>query len=214
MMSHEPSVARPSGQLIAKITPAAVATPSVTYIQITPLTYGGSIDNIQVFANWNNGSARRAKFATIYIQSCGKFDPMRLAYLNKYGVYDFFNFDLVSKTTFDVEKKGYERNYSGSIYEADGVRVKNINPIYYTKETQKWKIISDYLTDAQAEILRELYSSPLVYMNLVNDNYISPSWIPAKPTATSYEVKKTAVDKVFNIELDLEFQLINNRQVI
>jgi hypothetical protein len=51
-------------------------------------------------------------------------------------------------------------------------------------------------------------------MNLVNDNYISTSWIPAKPTATSYEVKKTAVDKVFNIELDLEFQLINNRQVI
>jgi hypothetical protein len=198
------------------ITPSAVATPSVTYIQITPLTYnsGTGIDNIQVFANWNNGSARRAKFATIFIQSCGKFDPMRLAYLNKYGVYDFFNFDLVSKTTFDVEKKGYERNYSGSIYEADGVRVKNINPIYYTKETQKWKIISDYLTDAQAEILRELYSSPLVYMNLVNDNYITPSWIPAKPTATSYEVKKTSVDKVFNIELDLEFQLINNRQVI
>jgi hypothetical protein len=196
------------------ITPAAVATPSVTYIQITPLTYGGSIDNIQVFANWNNGSARRAKFATIFIQSCGKFDPMRLAYLNKYGAFDFFNFDLVSKTTFDVEKKGYERNYTGSIYESDGIRVKNINPIYYTKETQKWKIISDYLTDAQAEILRELYSSPLVYMNLVNDNYISPSWIPAKPTATSYEVKKTAVDKVFNIELDLEFQLINTRQVI
>jgi hypothetical protein len=193
--------------------PPAVV-PCITYFQITPLTYGGSIDNIQLFANWNNGSARRAKFATIFIQSCGKFDPMRLAYLNKYGVYDFFNFDLVSKTTFDVEKKGYERNYSGSIYEADGIRVKNINPIYYTKETQKWKIISDYLTDAQAEILRELYSSPLVYMNLVNDNYISPSWIPAKPSATSYEVKKTAIDKVFNIELELEFQLINNRQVI
>jgi len=193
--------------------PPAVV-PCVTYFQITPLTYGGSIDNIQLFANWNNGSARRAKFATIFIQSCGRYDPMRLAYLNKYGVYDFFNFDLVSKTTFDVEKKGYERNYSGSIYESDGIRVKNINPIYYTKETQKWKIISDYLTDSQAEILRELYSSPLVYMNLVNDNYITPSWIPAKPTATSYEVKKTAIDKVFNIELELEFQLINNRQVI
>ena len=193
--------------------PPAVV-PCITYFQITPLTYGGSIDNIQLFANWNNGSARRAKFATIFIQSCGRYDPMRLAYLNKYGVYDFFNFDLVSKTTFDVEKKGYERNYTGSIYESDGIRVKNINPIYYTKETQKWKIISDYLTDAQAEILRELYSSPLVYMNLVNDNYISPSWIPAKPSATSYEVKKTAIDKVFNIELELEFQLINNRQVI
>jgi hypothetical protein len=196
------------------IEPAEVSTPSVTYIQITAMTYGANVNNIQLFANWNNGSARRAKFATIYTQGCGRFDPMRLAYINKFGAYDFFNFDLVSKTTFDVERKGYERNYSGSIYEANGVVVKNINPVYYTKETQKWKIISDYLNDAQAETLRELYSSPLVYMNLVNDNYINFSWIPVKPTATSYEVKKTAIDKVFNIELDLEFGLINTRQVI
>lgn len=192
--------------------PPAVV-PCVIYFQITALTYGANVNNIQLFANWNNGSARRAKFATIYTQGCGRYDPMRLAYLNKYGAFDFFNFDLVSKTTFEVEKKGYERNYSGSIYEANGITVKNINPIYYTKETQKWKIISDYLTDEQAEILRELYSSPLVYMNLVNDNYINPSWIPVKLSATSYEVKKTAVDKVFNIELELEFGLINTRQV-
>lgn len=196
------------------ITPAAVATPSVTYIQITAMTYGANVADIQLFTNWNNGSARRAKFATIFTQGCGRFDPMRLAYINKFGAFDFFNFDLVSKTTFDVEKKGYERNYSGSIYEANGVVVKNINPIYYTKETQKWKIISDYLNDSQAEILRELYSSPLVYMNLVNDNYINFSWIPVKPTGTSYEVKKTAIDKVFNIEMELEFGLINTRQVI
>lgn len=197
------------------ITPSAPAVnPSVTYIQITAMTYGANVADIQLFANWNNGSARRAKFATIYTQGCGRFDPMRLAYINKYGAFDFFNFDLVSKTTFDVERKGYERNYSGSIYEANGIVVKNINPIYYTKETQKWKIISDYLNDSQAEILRELYSSPLVYMNLVNDNYINFSWIPVKPMGTSYEVKKTAIDKVFNIEMELEFGLINTRQVI
>jgi len=198
------------------ITPSAVTSPHVTYVQITPMTYTSGIPvvSIQLFVNWNNGSARRYKFATLYTQSCGRYDPMRIAYLNKYGTFDFFNFDLVNKTSFQIEKKGYERNYSGDIYEANGVVVKNINPIYYTKETQNWKIISDYLNDAQAELLRELYSSPLVYLNLVNDNYISPSWIPIKPSATSYEVKKTASDKVFNIELDVEFQILNNRQVI
>ena len=196
------------------ITPAVVSPYVVTYIQVTPLTYGGSISNIQLFVNWNNGSARRYKFATLFTQECGKFDPMRIAYLNKYGAFDFFNFDLVNKTTLSIEKKGYQRDYTGSIYEADGVRVKNINPIYYTKETQNWKIISDYLNDAQSELIRELYSSPLVYLNLVNDNYIRPSWIPVKPNATSYEIKKTASDKLFNLELDLEFGLENNRQVI
>lgn len=201
----------------AFITPAVVSSPNITYIQISPITYasgGQNVASIAVFVNWNNGSARRAKVADIFTQNCGQYDPMRLAYLNKFGVYDFFNFDLVSKTSFDVERKSYERNYTGSIYESNGVVVKNITPVYYTKETQKWKIISDYLNNEQAETLRELYSSPLVYMNLVNDNYINFSWIPAKPTATSYEVKKTSIDKVFNIELELEFRLINNRQVI
>jgi hypothetical protein len=199
-----------------RITPTAPeTTPCITYIRITPSDYGQNVKSINLYSTWALGlSGITSLFATIYTQGCGRFDPMRLAYINKFGAYDFFNFDLVSKTTFDVERKGYERNYNGSIYEAGGVVVKNINPIYYTKETQKWKIISDYLNDAQAETLRELYSSPLVYMNLVNDNYINFSWIPVKPTATSYEVKKTAIDKVFNIELELEFGLINTRQVI
>ena len=196
------------------ITPTTVTSPHITYVQITPLTYGGSVASIQLFVNWNNGSARRYKFATLYTQSCGRYDPMRIAYLNKFGVYDFFNFDLVNKTSFQIEKKGYERNYNGDIYEANGIVVKNVNPIYFTKETQNWRIISDYINDVQAELLRELYSSPLVYLNLVNDNYITPSWIPVKPNATTYEVKKTASDKLFNLEIDVEFQLLNTRQVI
>ena len=196
------------------IAKSGTTYPNVNYFQITPLTYGGSIASIQLFVNWNNGSARRYKFATLYTQECGKFDPIRMAYLNKYGAFDFFNFDLVNKTTLSIEKKGYQRNYEGSIYQSGGVIVKNINPVYFTNETQVWKIISDYLNDAQSELIRELYSSPLVYMNIVNDNYIRPSWIPVKPTATSYEIKKTATDKLFNLELDLEFGLENNRQVI
>jgi hypothetical protein len=195
------------------ITPTVVASPHVTYIQVTPLTYGDVL-SIQLFVNWNNGTARRYKFATMFTQSCGRYDPIRIAYLNKFGAFDFFNFDLVSKTTFNVERKGYQRDYYGGLYEANGVVVKNINPVYYTKETQNWKIISDYLNDVESESLREMYSSPLVYMNLVNDNYISPSWIPVRPSATSYEIKKTASDKLFNVEIDVEFKLINQRQVI
>jgi hypothetical protein len=194
-----------------------VNTPCITYIRVTPIDYGPNVERIRLSSEWSNDGGvviRTSLFATIYTQGCGRFDPMRLAYLNKFGAFDFFNFDLVSKTTFETERKRYERNYTGSIYEANGIIVKNINPIYYTKETQKWRITSDYLNNAQAETLRELYSSPLVYMNLVNDNYINFSWIPVMPTATSYEVKKTAIDKVFNIELDLEVGLVNPRQVI
>lgn len=197
------------------ITPSSVSTPSITYLKVSPITYGQNVESIELEVTKQIGSTFYAyQFAKIFTQSCGRYDPMRIAYLNKYGAYDFFNFDLVNKTTFQIEKKGYERNYSGDIYEANGIVVKNVNPVYFTKETQNWRIISDYLNDTQAELIRQLYSSPLVYLNLVNDNYITPSWIPVKPNATTYEVKKTASDKLFNLELDVEFQLLNTRQVI
>lgn len=197
----------------ATISAPSYTSKCVTYFKINPLTYG-SVDHIDLTINWNNGSARSAQVATLYIQPCGKYEPMRLAYLNKYGTYDFLNFDLVSKTTFDIERKGYQRNYSGDIFMDDSNIVKNTNPIYYVKETQKWKIISDYLTDAQSELARQLYSSPLVYMNLVNDTYIENSWIPVKLVPNSYEMKKTLTDKLFNLELDLEFGIVNTRQSI
>ncbi len=196
------------------LTPSAIVGTKITYFQITPLTYGSTTDHIQLFINWSYLSvARRYEIGTLYIQPCGKYEPMRVAYLNKYGCYDFFNFDLVSKTSFEIEKKLYQKDYAGDIYETDNI-VKNIMPVYYTKETQKWKIISDYLTDAQSLLIRQLYSSPLVYLNVVDDTEITPSWIPVKPIATSYELKKSISDKLFNLELDVELGLINNRQSI
>lgn len=196
------------------LTPSVVTTPQVTFFKVTPANYG-NVNYISLFLNYNNGTARRVPTGmTLYTQACGKFDPVRVAYLNKFGAWDYFNFDLVSRTSFDIERKGYQRNYTADIYEGNGVMVKNTNPIYYTKEMQKYKLVSDYLTDAQSQLLRQLYSSPLVYMNLVNDNDISVSWIPVKIMPNSYEVKQTATDKVFNIELDVEFGLVNTRQSI
>jgi hypothetical protein len=59
-----------------------------------------------------------------------------------------------------------------------------------------------------------LYSSPVVYGYIVNEASIVPSWIPLKPLATSYELKTIINDKLFNLELDLEYDIINTRQSI
>ena len=195
------------------IAAPAYTTETITFFKVTPLTYG-SVDYIDITLNYNNGAARVSNIATLYIQECGKYEPMRLAYLNRYGAYDFLNFDLVSRSTFDIERKSYQKDYVDDVFVTGSNIVKNLNPVYYVKETQKWKINSDYLTDHQSELARQLYSSPLVYMNLVNDNFVENSWIPVKLVPNSYEMKKTINDKLFNLELDLEFGLVNTRQSI
>jgi hypothetical protein len=186
---------------------------TITQFKVTPMTYG-SVDNIQVYINWNNGAARRHKVCDIFIQSCGKYEPIRVAYLNRYGVYDFFNFDLINRSSYNIERQSYQREYSGDIYINGSNIVKSINSTYYTKETQRWKLISDYLTDEQSTMIRDLYSSPLVYAYIVNDPSVIPSWIPIKPLATSYELKNIINDKLFNLELDAEYEIINTRQSI
>lgn len=195
------------------IAAPAYTSETITYFKVTPLTYG-LVDHIEVTLNYNNGAARVSNIATLYIQACGKYEPMRLAYLNRYGAYDFLNFDLVSKTMFDIERKSYQKDYKDDVFITGSNIVKNLNPVYYVKETQKWKITSDYLTDAQSELARQLYTSPLVYMNLVNDTFVENSWIPVKLVPNSYDMKKSINDKLFNLELDLEFGLVNTRQSI
>lgn len=186
---------------------------TVTLFKVTPMTYG-NVDKIEVFVNWTNSAPRRYKVCDIFVQSCGKYEPIRVAYLNKFGAYDFFNFDLINRTNYNIEKKSYQKEYTGDVYINGSNVVKSINTTYYTKETQRWKLISDYLTDEQSVLIRDLYSSPIVFANIVNDTSIIPSWIPIKPLATSYELKTVINDKLFNLELDAEYDIINNRQSI
>lgn len=195
------------------ITSTTPTSHTITLFRIIPMNYG-NVNSIEVFINWNNGAARRCKVCDIFVQSCGKYEPIRVAYLNKYGAYDFFNFDLINRTSFNIERKSYQKEYNGDVYINGSNVVKSINTTYYTKETQRWKLISDYLTDEQSIMIRDLYSSPIVFAYIVNDTSIIPSWIPIKPLATSYELKTIVNDKLFNLELDAEYDIINNRQSI
>lgn len=177
----------------------------ITHVAFKPSTYTSrtDIDRITLIVN---SDTIDYTFATIYISNCNRTEPVRIAYLNKYGAYDFFNFDLVSKTSFDTEKKSYQQEYTGSIFVGDVV--KNLNPNYYVKELEKMHLVSDYLSDAQAGLLRGMYSSPLVYLNR------GATWIPVKISQGSYEVKTVIIDKVFNVEIDVEFQLSNIKQSV
>lgn len=194
------------------INAPAYVSLTTTQFKITPMTYG-AVKSIDVYVNWNNGTSHRAYCLSIYTQSCGKYEPIRVAYLNNYGAYDFFNFDLINRATFNIDRQSYQRNYNADIYIQGSNIVKQINATYYTKEKERWRLISDYLTDEQSYQIRTLYSSPLVYGYFVN-NINTPSWIPMKLIPNTYELKTILNDKLFNIELEVEYDITNTRQSV
>ena len=97
--------------------------------------------------------------------NCG-YPGVRFAWKNEYGVWDYFNFNLAESTTSNVLRESYEQTF---------VNYSSTNTVSYDKarrgQSQFQNRVdkvhtaeSDYLTQENADNLRELFFSTNVYI--------------------------------------------------
>ena len=105
--------------------------------------------------------------------NCG-YEGVRFAYKNQYGVWDYYNFALAESTNGEVTRENYEQtflNYSNTdnnvAYDTER-RGKNN---YYNKINKRRTANSDYLTQTDADNLRELFYSTDVYAQQADGAY-------------------------------------------
>ena len=98
--------------------------------------------------------------------NCG-FNGVRFTWKNEYGVWDYYNFSLAESTTSDVERQEYKEAFvdystttNSAVYDKSS-RGKNN---YYNNITKQHTANSDYLTQVDADNLRELFFSTDVYV--------------------------------------------------
>lgn len=144
-----------------------------------------------------------------YIQdNCTYGTTYRLCWLNKFGGFDHYTFGLDSskKVTYrkDVMMKTDGEWYGGGIIYNSSDRVKTQ---YNTIATDLITVKSGWLTDDYSTWLEELAASPEVYYVDSSQNYYS---IVIKDS--DYQIKKTATDKLFNLELSFELNYNRYRQ--
>jgi len=98
-------------------------------------------------------------------RNCG-YDGVRFAWKNEYGVWDYFNFNLAESTTSNVGRESFEQTF---------VDYSSTNTVTYDKarrgQSQFQNRVnkthtaeSDYLTQENADNLRELFFSTNVYV--------------------------------------------------
>jgi len=149
---------------------------------------------------------------------CERFPGTRLHFLNELGGFDSFNFMLDTKLTQTTERKTYLRQAANKAtgYDSVNKRFEVLTRNYYSTYTEKKKLISDYLSDTEAQLLADLLRSPLVYMETDAGQLGGAGniLIPITLTTLEYEIKKARTDKVFNLELDVEIGFENVVQVI
>ena len=93
------------------------------------------------------------------------YDGVRFAWKNEFGAWDYYTFTLQTDKSFSIERAAYEQTF---------VPFNDVNPIpyskerrgsinYYNKLTQTLVANSDWLTQAEADWLKELFFSANVF---------------------------------------------------
>lgn len=159
-----------------------------------------------------------ASFRVDLFSKCERFPGLRLHFLNELGGFDAFNFMLDTKRKQTTERKSYQAQ-PANIQTGFNVTTKKFEAItrnFDTKYTEKATGISDYLYDSESKLLAELLSSSLVYEEVDSAKYggTGTVLIPINVTTLDYEIKKAQTDKLFNLELEIEYTTPNYRQVI
>ena len=128
------------------------------------------------------------------------FPGVRFAWKNKYGVWDYYNFTLAESTVSNVERQEYKEafvDYSTTTNSVAYDKSSRGRNNYYNSITKQHTANSDYLTQVDADILRELFFSTDVYVQegtaflpvVINNASITEKTNPRSQKLFRYEVQ-------------------------
>lgn len=151
--------------------------------------------------------AAMSKVITYQIQDAPLYENWRLHFLNRKGGVDSFNFTLVSKHSQEITRNKFKKSFgslSGNAWSYSKSAFGEVN--YHTQVKDRFKVTSDWLTEAESNWLAELVASPVVFREL-NGELVAIS-----VDTNSYEKKKKNYERMINLELDLSYTYTNTLQ--
>ena len=144
-------------------------------------------------------------------RSCSRYNqPVVCYFLNPLGRFDSFSFSLANQRSYNWSKSSF-RKYAGEItgnafaYNTNGEQLV----VFDTQEQETWRLVSEYITEDMALWLRDLVGSPKVYMT--HPDYPSV-FAEVLIDTNSLTIQQTAIERVFNAEINVKLSALNFRQ--
>jgi hypothetical protein len=192
-------------ETIAQIPSAPDSINNVTLTSGVQPVVSSSVNSYTIEMQ-NAGSTQISEIKTFNVSTCNRG---RLHFLNDLGGFDAFNFSAANKTNWQFQKEHYKsqpnRLTAAGAFEYSTTDREWIQ--YYTNQKESVKLVRDWITNDDAIWLRQLLSSPEIYLEL-DGEIRSLKGIKA----SSYDVKDTDYDELFNLEIEIEFSIDNYRQ--
>jgi len=175
------------------VVPLQAAT---KYYYVIPSLYGCSEDpqsqtDIMTQAAW------RAQKYIINDEPCNDYPHVQFAWQNSYGYRDYFTFTKRVEHSTSTKTNNFLKgaaDYNSSAYSVD-LQDRGYTT-YSQKIENKFKVMSGYMNDAEADLLKHLYQSGEVKVRFSDGPYAN-QWIPVIITATNYTEKTIRKDKLF-----------------
>lgn len=134
---------------------------------------------------------------------CSQYPTVRLHWMNKLGGFDTFNFNKNTINTMEIERKQFKAPLPIGYSKQDRLKTN-----YNTTINDKISINSDWITEAESELLEELATSPVIYLEKTPTEFVA-----VNITNSNYEIKTFLTDrKMFNVSFDIEYTYSRYRQ--
>ena len=177
-------------------------------------TIPGNWDYYTVIAyDWTNNQISDTYNFYKQTEDCKEYETIRLTWLNKFGVWDYYNFTKKSVRTFNTQRKSYTQitgTWNTSRFRPDG---HTGGKKYFGSNTKESIVLNtDYITEDEAIWLEELFISSDVYIleQRSTDNaqegymrkYIKPTTIIDKKHTRKTKANDRLIQYTFKIEVD------------
>jgi hypothetical protein len=136
----------------------------------------------------------------LFTQKCeSKYPNVRMKWKNRYGQFDYFNFDMVSKKSFDVSSKSYQPQPGGwnnsvlTYTDSDSTKQN-----FATDAFESITVNTDWISESYNDWFKQLLVSDEIYI-------IEDTDIRVNLKTTNLEFKTGVVDKLIQYTFDLEY---------
>jgi hypothetical protein len=149
---------------------------------------------------------------TIYINcpTLKGYEPIRLTWLNQWGVWDYYTFKMKSTKMISTKGSTYQQlegTWNERIYLPNGY--KGGKKAFRVNAMEKISMNTDFVNESESEWFEELINSPEIYILegfQVDATLASPNTYvtPARLTTSSYTRKTVANDKLMQYTFEVE----------
>ena len=148
------------------------------------------------------------------------YEGIRLTWINQWGVWDYYTFNMKSTRTVTTNRTSYTQlggTWNESTFKISGYKGGKKN--FRVNSTEKIKLNTDFVTEAEGVWLEELINSNEVYIvngfstdvsNTITNKYIEPVVL----TTSSFVRKTIANDKLMQYTIELEKSKMQRTQSV